>query len=148
MKVEYSTRIEVIKDLTERIKNARDFVIEQKLDYSELGKLYYATRYKFYNLQAVSKKQSIKGTKLYNTLCNTIIAVDLCKMYCEDSTEFFKNLEVNEKLVNSFIDYQLMLDKRYNNKIQDYLYHKEAFESYMWAKVNEDDKKNGYDMLK
>ena len=69
-------------------------------------------------------------------------------MRCEDSTDFFKDLEVNENLVNSFIDYQINLEKRHNSLVEEYSFHKEAFKSYKWNKVIEDDKKNCYDWLK
>ena len=148
MKLGYNTRNEALQDLINKISKAKSFVIKNKLDYSKLGKLYNTTKNEYNKIQSKSKAYTEKEDKLCDIIDNIIIAVDLCKMRCEDSTDFFKDLEVNENLVNSFIDYQINLEKRHNSLVEEYSFHKEAFKSYKWNKVIEDDKKNCYDWLK
>ena len=132
MKDGYDSRSEAVANLTNKIKKAIDFVIEQKIDYSKLFKLYYYARQDYK-----------KDAKMCNNFDYIIIAMDLCHMCCEDSTDFFKDLKVDDELVNSVIDYQISLEKGFKKQFEEHLLHINAYNSNTWAKVDENDKNDG-----
>ena len=62
------------------------------------------------------------------------------------STDLFKDLKIDKDFVNSFIDYQIHLEK-HQNELKDQYLHGE-YKTYFWSTVDEDDKKTGYNLCK
>lgn len=151
--ITFSTRDDAVIDLTTKINNAKNFVIEQNLDFDKLAKLHFAVKKRYdknkYKTQIkdnVKLNSVLKSIKIRDIYYNTSIAIDLCQMKDEDSTDFFKDLKIDKDFVNSFIDYQIKLEN-HQNELKDHYMHGE-YKTYFWNTVVEDDKKKGYNICK
>jgi len=142
--VAFKNRKDAVNILTTEINSTRDFVVERNINLDKLIKLNYALEKKYYKLKL--KENSKKSIKLLDIYKYTNIAIDICQLYDTESTDFFKDLKIDKDFVNSFIDYQINLEKRQNSWKDKYWHGK--YKTYLWSNVDEDDKKRGYNNCK